>query len=66
MYLLRFKLAQMCYYKNTEITRPSSSFLIFYTHIHYIMDIKSAHKTPHENPHMHYAMTIRTYLKSAF
>jgi hypothetical protein len=53
MYLLRFKLAQMCYYENTEITRPFSSFLIFYNPIHYIIDIKSTHKTLNENPHMH-------------
>jgi hypothetical protein len=42
----------MCYYINIEITRSSSAFLIFYTPIYYIIDIKSAYKTPHENPYM--------------
>jgi hypothetical protein len=49
MQLLRFELAQMRYYINTEITRLSFSFLIFDTPIHYIIDIKSIHKTPHKN-----------------
>jgi hypothetical protein len=49
---LRFELAQMCYYINIEIIKSSSSFLLFYTPIYYIIDIKFAHKTPYENPHM--------------
>jgi hypothetical protein len=42
----------MCYYINIEITKSFSSFLIFYTPIYSIIDIKSAYKTSHENPHM--------------
>jgi hypothetical protein len=53
---LRFELAQMYYYINIEITRSFSSFLIFYTPIYYIIDIKSAYKTSHENPHTAYAV----------
>jgi hypothetical protein len=63
---LRFELAQMCYYINIEITRSSSFFLIFYTPIYYIINIKSTYKIPHENPHMRphtYAMTIRTHIE---
>jgi hypothetical protein len=60
---LRFEFVQMCYYINIEITRSSSSFLIFYTPIYYIIDIKSTYKTPHENPHMRYPMTIRTHIE---
>jgi hypothetical protein len=61
--LLRFELAQMCYYINIEITRSFSSFLIFYTPIYYIIDIKAAYKTPHKNPYMRYTMTIRTHIE---
>jgi hypothetical protein len=50
----------MCYYINIEITRSFSSFLIFYSHIYYIIDIKSAYKISHENPYMrlHTAYTV--------
>jgi hypothetical protein len=60
---LRFELAQICYYINIKITRSSSSFLIFYTPIYYIIDINFAYKTPHGNPHMRYVMTIRAYIE---
>jgi hypothetical protein len=63
MYLLRFKLVQMYNYINTEITRSSSSFLIFYTPIYYIINIKFTYKTPHKNPYMRYAMIIRMYIE---
>jgi hypothetical protein len=57
----------MCYYINIKITKSSSSFLIFYTPIYYIIDIKSAYKTLYENPHMwphmRYAMIIRTHIE---
>jgi hypothetical protein len=42
----------MYYYINIKITRSSFSFLIFYTPIYYIIDIKFIYKTPHENPYM--------------
>jgi hypothetical protein len=60
---LRFEPVQICYYINTEITRSFSSFLIFYTPIYYIIDIKFAYKTSHENLHMRYVMTIRTHIE---
>jgi hypothetical protein len=63
MYLLRFKFAQICYYINTEITRSSSSFLIFFTLICYIIDMKSTYNTLNENLHMRYVIIIRMHIE---
>jgi hypothetical protein len=60
---LTFELTQMCYYINIEITKSSPYFLIFYTLIYYIINIKSAYKTLHENPYIRYAMIIHTHIE---
>jgi hypothetical protein len=46
---LRFELAQIYYNINIKITKLFSSFIIFYTPIYYIIDIKFTYKILHKN-----------------